>query len=447
MNKVFYNTTLKSNSEGIVDFFFDPKNCVLCEDELERQADQIKLVLKPANFHVDRNVPHYKQLHSPQIIKYIQPWISKGSSYIQVFPSGNNKLTCGDIHRLKIKLRTSNELTGTDLVHFQFQSRSKFINTGSFNLESDGELVSQTKTKVTLAHKEQISLKLIKPNEFGDTRCRIDENLKKSTNSSRLLIELWGYDPSLNQCRLFTLEPSDSFGSFFHSQKSCESECKLSSFLYNAAGNPVATVNPDLVSVYEYTFDMDFEVTSEMSPDLRVLVFFVDNIELIPDHVSLTVEKCLRNKVGIILQKSSTTVKQQTLIGIKSSPMSICALSAIDKSVSFMGERNAIKLDKVFRKLSAFDSDPDYRNDYETFGDESDSWDPYPYPHPIPMPMPMPIEILEPEIEVELTNTNKLRRKRRIWFPSYGGGNRPYDPTKAFRVNFFHMRREIFQIK
>lgn len=207
--------------------------------------------------------------------------------------------------------------------------------------------------------------------------------------------------------------------------------------MYNIAGNTVATIEPNSASVYEYTFNMDFEVTSEMSPDLRVLVFFVDNTELIADHVSLAVEKCLRNKVDIILKKNSTTVKQQTLIGIKSSPMSICALSAIDKSVSFMGERNAIKLSQVFAKLSAFDSGSDYRNDYETFDDESDSWDPYPYPYPYPMPMPMPIpiEILEP-IEVEASVTSRLRSKRRIWFPSYGGGHRHYDPTKAFRVNF-----------
>lgn len=168
-NKVFYNTTLISNSEGVVDFFFDPKNCELCTDDLEKQADQIKLVLNPTNFHVDRSVPHYRQLHSPQIIKYIQPWISKGNSYVQVFPHGSNKLTCGDSSQMKIKLRTSVELTETDLIHFQFQSRSKFINIGSFSVESDGVVASQTKTKVTLANKEQIALKLIKPNEFGNT--------------------------------------------------------------------------------------------------------------------------------------------------------------------------------------------------------------------------------------------------------------------------------------
>lgn len=206
--------------------------------------------------------------------------------------------------------------------------------------------------------------------------------------------------------------------------------------MYNIAGNTVATIEPNSTSVYEYTFNMDFEVTSEMSPDLRVLVFFVHNTELIPDHISLAVEKCLRNKVDIILKKNSTTVKQQTLIGIRSSPMTICALSAIDKSVSFMGERNAIKLDQVFSKLSAFDSGSDYRNDYETYEDESDSWDPYPYPYPYPIPMPIPIEILEPEIEVEASVSRRLRSKRRIWSPSYGGGHRPYDPTKAFRVNF-----------
>ena len=341
----FFNTSVTSNSEGRIDFTFDPKNCELCTNKTNKKLASIKMTLRPNDFQVDSSVPHYKQLHNPQVIQYIKPWISKRNSYIQVFPAGNNKLKCGNASQIQIKLRTSVQLSEAEKIHFQFQSRSSFLNTGSFGVSSDGLVQSQIKTKVTLLNKQEINLELIKPTE------------KKASN-----------------------------------------------FYYNTAGNTVATAVPDLVNFYEYTFEMEFAVTSDMSPDLRILVFFIDGNELIPDHVSLSVEKCLRNRVDIILKKDNINVKQKASISIKSSPMSVCAVSAIDKSVSFMGARNAVRLDEVYEKLNSFDGDSDYNNNYDTYDNQC----------------------------------GEIRGKRRIWYPDGGfpGYSSPYDPTKAFRVKF-----------
>ena len=47
------------------------------------------------------------------------------------------------------------------------------------------------------------------------------------------------------------------------------------------------------------------------------------------------------------LQESSLRVGRRASFEIKSEPNSICALTGIDKSVSFMGARNSIDLNKV----------------------------------------------------------------------------------------------------
>lgn len=52
-------------------------------------------------------------------------------------------------------------------------------------------------------------------------------------------------------------------------------------------------------------------------------------------------------KVNLSLQESSLRVGRRASFEIKSEPNSICALTGIDKSVSFMGARNSIDLNKV----------------------------------------------------------------------------------------------------
>ena len=105
-----------------------------------------------------------------------------------------------------------------------------------------------------------------------------------------------------------------------------------------------------------------------MSPDLRVLVFFVQDGEIIPDNSEIKVNKQLRHNVNFKFsitflkyfnffkfnQKVNFYIKEKNLqvgtnanIQIKSEPNSICALAGIDKSVTFMGKRNAIDLDSV----------------------------------------------------------------------------------------------------
>ena len=42
-------------------------------------------------------------------------------------------------------------------------------------------------------------------------------------------------------------------------------------------------------------------------------------------------------------------MRERIKLTVKSDPNSLCAISGIDKSVSFMGDRNSIQTDKVYR--------------------------------------------------------------------------------------------------
>lgn len=53
-------------------------------------------------------------------------------------------------------------------------------------------------------------------------------------------------------------------------------------------------------------------------------------------------------QVNLSLQETTLRVSKRAEIEIKSEPNSICALSVIDKSVTFMGMRNTIDLSKVW---------------------------------------------------------------------------------------------------
>jgi hypothetical protein len=48
---------------------------------------------------------------------------------------------------------------------------------------------------------------------------------------------------------------------------------------------------------------MQFPVSEDMSPEINLLVFYVSNVEVIPDSVTLPVEKCLKNKVYLSKKK------------------------------------------------------------------------------------------------------------------------------------------------
>ena len=56
-------------------------------------------------------------------------------------------------------------------------------------------------------------------------------------------------------------------------------------------------------------------------------------------------------KVDLSLSSNLTGAGKKLEIILNTHPNSVCGLSAIDKSVSFMGNRNSIDIDKVTDKI------------------------------------------------------------------------------------------------
>ena len=86
-----------------------------------------------------------------------------------------------------------------------------------------------------------------------------------------------------------------------------------------------------------------------MSPEFHLLAFFLDDKEIVMDHIHVDANtKCLGNQVDLKLGKQRAEVGEKISLAIQSAENSLCALSAVDKSVTFLGKKqNSLDLDKV----------------------------------------------------------------------------------------------------
>ncbi len=69
---------------------------------------------------------------------------------------------------------------------------------------------------------------------------------------------------------------------------------------YNLAGVPFVSNDSYYQEFFEYVLEFKFKITAEMSPELKVLTYFVIDDEIIPDSILLKTQRCLKNKVILI---------------------------------------------------------------------------------------------------------------------------------------------------
>jgi hypothetical protein len=100
-------------------------------------------------------------------------------------------------------------------------------------------------------------------------------------------------------------------------------------------------------TIFEYEYELELRISEEMSPEFKLLTFFVDNQEIIPDSASINLDRCFKNKINFTLGSKTLQVGKRVEMSIKSEPNSICAITGIDKSVTFMGQRNSVNIQKV----------------------------------------------------------------------------------------------------
>ncbi|CAF0775839.1 unnamed protein product [Brachionus calyciflorus] len=162
----------------------------------------------------------------------------------------------------------------------------------------------------------------------------------------------------------------------------------------------------------EYSFDLKFDLIPEMSPQMNLLVYYVYDNEIIPDTLTLNLEKCLSNKVDLELSQTSARPSRLFNFTISAEPNSLCAFSSIDKSITFLGNRNNVDKNKIFNVLSKFELSDWVYNSYKSSKDcPRDNYF-YPYPRP------------------SFDNVISNRARKSIIYPGFG--SQYFDPTKSF---------------
>jgi hypothetical protein len=64
---------------------------------------------------------------------------------------------------------------------------------------------------------------------------------------------------------------------------------------FNIAGMPIASKHRDFF--HENTFDLEISTKENFSPEIKLVVYYIDVNEIIPDYINLKMERCLNNKV------------------------------------------------------------------------------------------------------------------------------------------------------
>ncbi|KAK6643487.1 hypothetical protein RUM43_004992 [Polyplax serrata] len=110
-------------------------------------------------------------------------------------------------------------------------------------------------------------------------------------------------------------------------------------------------INPrDISSVKR--FQININITSIMSPKAYLLVYHIRNDgEIVADTLSLTVGKCLPNKVKAKWTKSMTPPGSDNRLLIESSLNSLCAVSVTDKAVQLVSTPNGLGIDRVLNEF------------------------------------------------------------------------------------------------
>ena len=55
--------------------------------------------------------------------------------------------------------------------------------------------------------------------------------------------------------------------------------------------------NYQVKDIYESVYELSFRISHEMSPNIKVLAFYMEDQEIIPDSVNYKINKCFKNEV------------------------------------------------------------------------------------------------------------------------------------------------------
>ena len=123
-----------SDSDGFISIHFKAPSC-------NNALNCKKLSQLYIRVNVDENIQKTR-LSSSSTAFSLQPWYSKSSTYLHIYTPGDLKpVECGDKIDLDIKLKSITS-AASGKIHFQIQSRSSILYSGSYDLQTSENVAS-----------------------------------------------------------------------------------------------------------------------------------------------------------------------------------------------------------------------------------------------------------------------------------------------------------------
>ncbi|XP_057300499.1 alpha-2-macroglobulin-like protein 1 isoform X4 [Hydractinia symbiolongicarpus] len=112
------------------------------------------------------------------------------------------------------------------------------------------------------------------------------------------------------------------------------------------------------------SFKFSFNVTKNMFPSCRMIVYYIRGEEVVADDTEIDVVDEFENKVSIKFDKSEVKPGNKVKLTVKGFPKSRIAIAAVDKSIHFLAKGNDIKPKDLFNIRNTLDITPGWVNNY-----------------------------------------------------------------------------------
>ncbi|XP_006875547.1 PREDICTED: alpha-2-macroglobulin-like [Chrysochloris asiatica] len=131
-------------------------------------------------------------------------------------------------------------------------------------------------------------------------------------------------------------------------------------FLIKARGR-IAQSGIDLLPIEQGNmkgvFSLSFRVESDIAPTAQLLVYTIlPNGEVVADVQKLEIEKCFANKVNLSFSSAQSMPASDTHLKVTATPLSLCALRAVDQSVLLMKPEAELSPQSVYNMLQTNDA-------------------------------------------------------------------------------------------
>ncbi|XP_059479116.1 alpha-1-inhibitor 3-like [Neocloeon triangulifer] len=103
---------------------------------------------------------------------------------------------------------------------------------------------------------------------------------------------------------------------------------------------------------------LKLNVKPNLAPEAKIVVYYVSNSEIVASSLKVDIKKCLQHTVHSEFSERRVEPGQKVTLSLIAGANSLCALSAVDKAVTFLDRNRALSVEKVFEKLEQIAAKP-----------------------------------------------------------------------------------------